>query len=169
MGATAGAVPKKTPLALRALSMFLLWTATRSVYSLYLGQANSDYRFAFENGFGPAVWVGDLVYTVLATAAVVAIWGRSRFAINTVLAALAVSTSLMVVQFRQVEAHPERARNAYAESRRVRGFPVTDDRLDTMFSPAGRRLTWAVGALFTAGPLMLLFAGRRHLSHGADQ
>jgi hypothetical protein len=154
-------------LALRILSAFLLWTAGRSAYSLYLGQANSDYRFAFEAGFGPAVWIGEALYAFLATGAAVGIWMRSPITVKLALAALAVSASLLLFQFQLTEANPERARAAYAESRRVRGLPVYEDRLAAMFSPAGRRVAWAIGAAMTIGPLALLLARRREFEPDA--
>ena len=84
------------------------------------------------------------------------------------LAALAVSTSLLLFQFQLTEANPERARAAYAESRRVRGLPVQEERLAAMFSPSGRRAAWAIGAAMTIGPLVLLLARRREFEAAAD-
>ena len=103
-----------------------------------------------------------------ATGAVVGIWMRAPVTVKLALAALAVSTSLLLFQFQLTEANPERARAAYAESRRVRGLPVQEERLAAMFSPSGRRAAWAIGAAMTIGPLVLLLARRREFEAAAD-
>jgi len=147
---------RRLPIATRLLSGFLLWTALRSVYAILLGQADSDYRLATEAGYGSAVWVGEGLYAFLAAGGVAGIWVGWRKTVALIVAALAVSTSLLLFQLQQMEADPVKARESYAASRRARGFPATDQRLESMFSPSGRRLVWAVGAVFAIGPLALL-------------
>jgi hypothetical protein len=153
----------KRPIWIRLLSAFLLWTAVRSIYFVYLGDADGDYRLANENGFGPAVWIGEILYAVLATGAVVAIWLRWKHVITLTTAALAIYTSVMFFQLQQMEANPTKAREAYAASRRARGLPVSNENLDALFSESGRRFAWAVGAIFTLGPLAIVLWRRGDL------
>ena len=153
----------KRPIWIRLLSAFLLWTALRSVYFVYLGDADGDYRLASENGFGPAVWIGEILYAFLATGAVVAIWLRWKHVITLATAALAVYTSVMLFQLQQMEANPVKARGAYAASRRARGLPVNNRDLDALFSESGRRFAWAMGAVFSLGPLAIVLWRRADL------
>ena len=148
---------------IRLLSAFLLWTAVRSVYFVYLGDADGDYRLASENGFGPIVWIGEILYAFLATGAVVGIWIRWKHVITVATAALAIYTSVMFFQLQQMEANPIKAREAYAASRRARGLPVSNENLDALFSASGRRVAWAVGAVFTLGPLAMVLWRRADL------
>lgn len=153
----------KRPIWIRLFAAFLLWTALRSVYFVYLGDADGDYRLANENGFGPAVWTGEVLYAFLATGTVVAIWWRWKHVIALATAALAVYASVMLFQLQQMEANPVKAREAYAASRRARGLPVNSENLDALFSESGRRFAWAVGAAFTLGPLALVLWKRADL------
>lgn len=148
---------------IRLLSAFLLWTALRSVYFVYLGDADGDYRLARENGFGLAVWIGEILYAFLATGAVVAIWLRSKHVVMLATAALAIYTSVMLFELQQMEANPTKARGAYAASRRARGLPVSNENLDALFSESGRRFAWAVGAVSTLGPLAIVLWRRADL------
>jgi hypothetical protein len=143
------------------LASYFLWLAVRTVFSVALGSSNSDYRFAFEAGFGEALWRTEALLAFLMTGAAVAVWSRWRHAVAAALVALTVLLSLTVFQLRQVERLPGVAREAYATSRRTRGLPVTDERLDIMFSPAGRKLTWLVAAMMIGLPMGLL-VWRRH-------
>ena len=154
----------KRPIWIGLLSAFLLWTALRSVYFVYLGDADGDYRLASENGFGPAVWIGEILYAFLATGTVVAIWLRWKHVLTLTTAALAVYTSVMLFQLQQMEANPIKAREAYAASRRARGLPVNNENLDALFSETGRRFAWAMGAVFTLGPLAIVLWRRADLS-----
>ena len=154
----------KRPIWMRLISAFLLWTALRSVYFVYLGEAHGDYRLASENGFGPAVWIAEILYAFLATGTVVAIWLRSKHAFRLATAALAVYTSVMFFQLQQMEANPIKAREAYAASRRARGLPVNNENLDALFSESGRQFAWAVGAVFTLGPLAVVLWRRADLT-----
>lgn len=148
---------------IRLLSAFLLWTALRSVYFVYLGDGDGDYRLASENGFGPVVWIGELLYAFLATGAVVAIWVRWKHVVTLTMAALAIYTSIMFFQLQQMESNPVKARGAYAASRRARGLPVNNENLDALFSESGRRFAWAVGAVFALGPLAIVLWRRADL------
>lgn len=154
----------KRPIWIRLLSAFLLWTALRSVYFVYLGDADGDYRLASENGFGPAVWIGEILYAFLATGAVVAIWLRWKHVLTLTIVALAVYTSVMLFQLQQMEANPIKARETYAASRRARGLPVNNENLDALFSETGRRFAWAMGAVFTLGPLAIVLWRRADLT-----
>jgi len=154
----------KRPIWIRPLSAFLLWTALRSVYFVYLGDADGDYRLASENGFGPAVWIGEILYAFLATGTVVAIWLRWKHVLMLTTVALAVYTSVMLFQLQQMEANPIKAKEAYAASRRARGLPVNNENLDALFSETGRRFAWAMGAVFTLGPLAIVLWRRADLS-----
>ena len=154
----------KRPIWIGLLSAFLLWTALRSVYFVYLGDADGDYRLASENGFGPAVWIGEILYAFLATGAVVAIWLRWKHVLMLTTVALAVYTSVMLFQLQQMEANPIKAKEAYAASRRARGLPVNNENLDALFSKTGRRFAWAMGAVFTLGPLAIVLWRRADLS-----
>jgi len=154
----------KRPIWIRLLSAFLLWTALRSVYFVYLGDADGDYRLASENGFGPAVWIGEILYAFLATGTVVAIWLRWKHVLMLTTVALAVYTSVMLFQLQQMEANPIKAKEAYAASRRARGLPVNNESLDALFSETGRRFAWAMGAVFTLGPLAIVLWRRADLS-----
>jgi hypothetical protein len=154
----------KRPIWIRLLSAFLLWTALRSVYFVYLGDADGDYRLASENGFGPAVWIGEILYAFLATGTVVAIWLRWKHVLMLTTVALAVYTSVMLFQLQQMEANPIKAKEAYAASRRARGLPVNNENLDALFSETGRRFAWAMGAVFTLGPLAIVLWRRADLS-----
>jgi len=154
----------KRPIWIRLLSAFLLWTALRSVYFVYLGDADGDYRLASENGFGPAVWIGEILYAFLATGTAVAIWLRWKHVLMLTTVALAVYTSVMLFQLQQMEANPIKAKEAYAASRRARGLPVNNENLDALFSETGRRFAWAMGAVFTLGPLAIVLWRRADLS-----
>ena len=154
----------KRPIWIRLLSAFLLWTALRSVYFVYLGDADGDYRLASENGFGPAVWIGEILYAFLATGTVVAIWLRWKHVLMLTTVALAVYTSVMLFQLQQMEANLIKAKEAYAASRRARGLPVNNENLDALFSETGRRFAWAMGAVFTLGPLAIVLWRRADLS-----
>jgi len=154
----------KRPIWIRLLSAFLLWTALRSVYFVYLGDEDGDYRLASENGFGPAVWIGEILYAFLATGTVVAIWLRWKHVLMLTTVALAVYTSVMLFQLQQMEANPIKAKEAYAASRRARGLPVNNENLDALFSETGRRFAWAMGAVFTLGPLAIVLWRRADLS-----
>jgi hypothetical protein len=153
----------KRTISVRLLSAFLLWTALRSVYFVYLGEGDGDYRLANDNGFGPAVWIGEMLYAFLATGAVVAIWLRWKHVLTLALAALAVYTSVMFFQLQQMESNPIKAREAYAASRRARGLPVNNENLDALFSESGRHFAWALGAAFTLGPLAIVWWRRADL------
>lgn len=153
----------KRPIWIRLLAAFLLWTAVRSVYFVYLGDADGDYRLASENGFGPAMWFGEILYASLATGAVVAIWLRWKHVLTLATAALAIYTSVMLFELQQMEANPGKAREAYAASRRARGLPVSNENLDALFSESGRRSAWALGAVFTLGPLAIVLWRRGDL------
>lgn len=152
----------------KVLAFFFLWSASRAVYFVYLGNADTDYRLAAEAGFGPAVWIGQTLYAVLATGAMTAIWLRHRGAFPLSLAALAIYGSLTVFQLWQVERDPERAKEMYAASRVARGLPAPDDRLELLFSPIGRRFAWAIGGLVVLTPLALLLWRRRDFEPAID-
>ncbi|MEZ5286432.1 MAG: hypothetical protein R2712_16805 [Vicinamibacterales bacterium] len=77
------------------------------------------------------------------------------------LAALAVFTSVTLVQLWRTEQDPARTRAAYAATREARGLPVDPERLDVMFSPAGRRVAWAIAAVFCLAPLTVLLWRRQ--------
>lgn len=156
-----GNLNRRLPTATRVLALFLEWTALRALYTIYLGEADSEYRLATEAGFGPSVWAAEALYAFLATGAMVGIFLRWKKTVPLILAASAVSTSLLLFQLQQVEADPSRARDAYAASRRARDLPLAEERLNAMFSPSGRRFIWGAGAIFILGPLGLLLLRRK--------
>ena len=147
---------RKLPLVSRFLPVFLAWLAMRAVYFVYLGDQNPDYRVAAEAGFGPLLWMAEVLFAFLAVGAAVGMWLRWRHTVSLALAALAIYASVMALQLWQMEAEPDRARRAYVASREARGLPVSEDRQDQMFSPTGRKLTWLVGGTFALAPLAVL-------------
>ena len=151
----------RLPLVSRALPYFMLWLATRALYFIYLGDHDPDYRVAAEAGFGPFLWGGELGFAFLAAGGAVGMWLRWRHTVTLAMGALAIYTSLTFFQLWQMEQDPGRARLAYAASRAARGLPVSDDRLDQMFSDSGCQLTWGLGVAFCFVPLAVLLWRRR--------
>jgi hypothetical protein len=146
----------KQPLIVRLLRLFLLWLAVRALYFLYIASEDPEYRMASEAGFGPALWLGELLFAFLATGAIAGMWLRWRHTVTLTVAALGVYASILGFQLWQLERDPDQARRAYVASREARGLPVSDDRLDAMFSPAGRRAFWLLGAAFCFVPLAIV-------------
>ena len=146
----------KPPFLSRWLPVFLVWLGARSVYFAYLGSADADYRVAAEAGFGPALWGAEVFFAFLATGAAVGMWLRWRQTVPLAIAALALYASITVFQLMQMERDPGRARRAYVASREARGLTVPEERLDQMFSPSGRKVTWLLGGLFALAPLAIL-------------
>jgi hypothetical protein len=147
---------------------FLVWMALRSMYFLYLGSADPEYRLASEAGFGPALWIGEIVASFLAVGAAVGMWRRYRHTLTLTIAALGVFTSVMVFQLWQTEQDPGRARRVYATSRTARGRPVSEARLDQIFSPSGRAVTWVLGGVFCVVPLAVLLWRRQDFEPEED-
>lgn len=147
---------QRPPFLSRALPVFLLWLAVRSVYFAYLGNHDSDYRAAAEAGFGPALWGAEMLFAFLAVGAAVGMWVRWRHTVMLATSALAVYASIMLFQFWQMERDPIGARRAYVASREARGLPVREAQLDQMFSSSGRRAAWAIGIVFVVAPLGVL-------------
>jgi hypothetical protein len=157
----------------RVVAVFLFWSGSRSIYSLVLGGLTSGFQQASGGLFGTAASWGALLHGALSIGAAVAIWVRWQHAVQLIVAALAIAASLAVFEFQRVEADPAAARALYVESRRLRGMTeLPADRLEAMFSPAGRRSVWALGAAMTGGPLAVLLWRRRDFEarplHAAD-
>jgi len=145
----------------RVIAAFVMWSGARSLYALVLGDLNPEYQRTSESLFGTAATWGAGLHGLLSVGAAVGIWLRWPKTVPLLMASLAVAASLLVFELQQVEANPGRARALYAENRRLRGLPVDDARLEQMFSPAGRRVGWGIGAVFVLGPLGLLLWRRR--------
>jgi hypothetical protein len=158
--------PRKLSLWLRVVALFLIWIGMRGFFFLLIGEINPQYRMLTEAGYGPAIWVSEVIVSALAIAAGVAIWTRWRHAFMLATAALALYTAGTFVGLQQATAQPERAKAAYAEGRESRGLPVPQDRLDAMFSPAGLRVVWATGAVMCLAPYGILLWRRRELEPG---
>jgi hypothetical protein len=154
---------RKLSLWLRLVALFLVWIGTRGFFFLLIGEENPHYRMLTEAGFGPAIWISELIVSTLAIAAGVAIWTRWRQAFMLATAALALYTAATFVGLQQASAQPERAKAAYAESRLARGLPVPQDRLDEMFSPGGMRAVWITGMVMCLTPYGVLLWRRREL------
>jgi hypothetical protein len=153
----------KLSLWLRLVALFLVWIGTRGFFFLLIGEVNPQYRMLTEAGYGPAIWISEVIVSVLAIAGGVAIWTRWRHAFMLATAALALYTAATFVGLQQASAQPERAKAAYAEGRLARGLPVPQDRLDEMFSPAGLRLVWITGLVMCLTPYGILLWRRREL------
>ena len=158
----------KLPFVSRALPYLLSWLAARSLYFLYLGTEDPEYRIAAEAGFGPLLWGAEILFAFLAVGGAVGMWLRWRHTINLATAALAVYASILTFQLWQMEQDPARARRAYLASREARGLPIREDRLDQMFSSSGRRVAWLLGAGFALVPLGVLLWRRRDFESVAD-
>lgn len=152
---------------LRLLAIYLGWTAASAiyatVYATVLGEMNPE-LLALERGFGPAVTVGQTLYGVLAVGAAVAIWQRIPWAVPLTLVALALDASLTWFGVLQFIADPAAIREAYAASRVARGVPVSDERLDVMFSPSGGIAMAVIAAVMTVAPLAILLWRRHELA-----
>lgn len=140
----------------RWLPVFLLWLAVRSLYLFYLGTEDPDYRVAAEAGFGPALWLAEVAFAFLAVGSAVAMWLRWHHTVSLTIVTVAIYASVTAFQLWQMERDPARARRAYVASREARGLPVLEDRLDQMFSPAGRQVAWFLGGAFCLVPLAVL-------------
>jgi hypothetical protein len=145
----------------RIVAALLFWMGARSIYTVVIGDRSPGYGAASGSLFGLAATWGAGLHCLLAIGAAVGIWVRWRHTVQLLLAALAVGASLLVFELQQVEAQPERARALYAEHRRLRGLPIDEARLDQMFSPAGRRAVWGIGAVMMLGPLAVVLWRRR--------
>lgn len=156
------AATRRRPRWPRVIAAFLFWSGARSIYSLVIGDLTPGFQQSSQALFGAAASWGALLHGGISIGAAVAIWVRWPHAAQIVVAALAIAASLAVFEFQQVEANPAAARALYAESRRLRGMtPLPEERLDAMFSPSARRSVWALGALMTVGPLVVLLWRRR--------
>lgn len=149
---------------LRLLAIYLGWTGVRAIYATVLGEMNPELQLALERGFGPAVTVGQTLYGVLAVGAAVAIWQRIPWAVPLTLVALALDASLTWFGVLQFIADPAAVREAYAASRVARGVPVSDERLDVMFSPSGGIVMAVIAAFLTVAPLAILLWRRHELA-----
>lgn len=140
----------------RWLPYYLAWLALRSLYFLYLGSADSNYRFASEAGFGATHWAAQLIGAFLAVGGAVGLIARWRHGVTLTLAALALYTSVGVFELWRMEQDPAAAKRALVASREARGLAVRDEALEFMFSPAGRIIAWTMMGIFSVGPVALL-------------
>jgi hypothetical protein len=148
----------------RLVALFLLWSSLRALWSVLLAETNPNYRLASELGFGLLFVGGQMVYTLLGVTGAAAVWWRWRNAMPLATAALAVYTAMTLSGLLQMRANPVAARNAYAASREARGLPLPPGRLDELFSPAGQKLAWGIGAVLCLGPLGLLWWRREEFT-----
>ena len=65
-------------------------------------------------------------------------------------------TGLSVVGILQTSSNLPAAREAYKASREARGVPLSDERLDAMFSPATIPLLWLTAVLLCLPPFVIL-------------
>jgi hypothetical protein len=156
---TASGEPRR-PWYSRLLPYYLLWLALRTLYFLYLGSADSNYRMAAEAGYGATHWTAQLVCAFLAVGGAVGLVLRWKHGVSITLAALALYTSVTVFQLWRMEQDPEATKRAYVASREARGLPVREEALDVMFSETGRRLAWTTAAILNLGPLVVLLRRR---------
>lgn len=148
----------------RVVALFLLWSSLRALWSVLLAETHPSYRLAGELGYGPFFVGGQIVYTLLGVTAAAAVWWRWRNAVPLGTAALAAYAAMTVSGLLQMKANPVAARAAYRESREARGLPVPSERLDRLFSPAGQRLAWGIGAVLCLAPLAILWWRREEFT-----
>jgi hypothetical protein len=141
----------------RLLALFLLWSSLRAVWSVLLADVDPNYRLASELGFGTLFVGGQVVYALFGVTAAAAVWWRWRKALPLGTTALAIYAAMTVSGLLQMRSNPVAARSAYAASRQARGLPMRPERLEELFSPAGQRLAWALGAMLCLGPLGILW------------
>ena len=89
------------------------------------------------------------------------IYLRYRHALMMTTAALALYTGITVAEMSNASANLPAARAAYKASREARGLPLSEARLDEMFSPASVRMLWVIGALLCVPPYVILL-WRKH-------
>jgi hypothetical protein len=140
---------------------FLLWIGGRSIYFAVLSDLDPNYRMAMESGFGPQLVVVEILFGILAIGAGVAIYLRYKHALMMATAALAIYTGLNVAQLWQSANNLPAFREAYKASRDARGLPITEERLDMMFSPEAMPMLWIVLALLCIPPYVILL-WRKH-------
>ena len=139
------------------LALFLLWSSLRAVWSILLAEVDPNYRLASELGFGALFVGGQVVYALFGVTAAAAVWWRWHTALPLGTTALAIYAAMTVSGLLQMRSNPVAAKHAYAASRVARGLPMRPERLEELFSPAGQRLAWGLGALFCLGPLGILW------------
>jgi hypothetical protein len=148
---------------LRLVSLFLGWVGVRSAGTVLLTTDDPNLRLAAELGWGSAIHLATLLVAVLSCWAAVAIWRGRRRGLTLGILALAVYAGTGAGSLLQAQANPAAAKRAYAAHRAARGLPLTEDRLNQIFSPDGQRLMWLIAGVLTTLPLGVLLWRRDEL------
>ena len=150
------------------MELFLLWTGGRAIYTAVLYEMDPNYRVAAVAGYGPVLLAGEVLFGILAIGAAVAIYARYRHALMMATAALGLYTALAVVGILQTATDLPAAREAYKASREARGFPVSDERLDMMFTPESIPMLWVIAGALCIPPYAILLWRRHELTPADD-
>lgn len=122
-----------------------------------MAEVDPNYRLASELGFGTLFVGGQVVYALFGVTAAAAVWWRRLKVLPLGTTALAIYAAMTVSGLVQMRSNPVTAKRAYAASREARGLPTRPEHLEELFSPAGQRLAWALGAMLCLGPLGILW------------
>jgi hypothetical protein len=146
---------------IRFIEGFLLYIGGRAILFAGLAEKDPTYRMAMEAGFGPQLITVQLLFGVLAWATAAAVHLRYERAFLMTLGVMALYTALTIATLMQTTSNLPAAREAYRASREARGLPITDDRLDRLFSPDAVPMLWITAALLCVPPLLIL-VWRKH-------
>jgi hypothetical protein len=149
---------------LRLVALFLAWIGLRSAWTVILTTDDPNFRLAAELGWGSAIEIAALLVAILSCWAAVAIWRGRRRGLTLGILALAVYAGAGAGSQLQAQANPVAAKRAYAAHRAARGLPVSEDRLNQIFSPQGQRLMWLIAGVMTTLPLGVLLWRRDELN-----
>jgi hypothetical protein len=161
--------PEKQSRWIRFVELFLLWLGGRSVFNVVLYQMDPNFRAANDGGFGPFLVIAEALLAFLAFGAAVAIFVRYRHALMMGTAALALYTGLSVAGIMQLSSNLPAAREAYKASREARGVPLSDERLDAMFSPVMIPFLWLTAAALCIPPYAILVWRKHELEPVDDE
>jgi hypothetical protein len=157
--------PRRRSIWIRYVEVFLIWVGARAIYNLVLYLIDPNYRAAIGSAL---LVVLEGLFGALALGAAVSIYLRFRHALMMSTAALALYTGITAAEVFNAPANLPAARAAYKASREARGVPVSEERLDLMFSADSLRMLWVIAALLCIPPYVILL-WRKHELEPVDE
>jgi hypothetical protein len=140
---------------------YLLYIGGRAIWFAGLAEKDPTYRLAMEAGYGPELWWVQLSFGLFALATAVAVHLRYDLAFMMATATMLLYTGLTIATLLLTTSNLPAARAAYKASREARGLPITEGRLDRLFSPDAIPVMWITAAFLCLPPYLILL-WRKH-------